>query len=133
MEQVKLIRLKTGEDVISYIEDYEPGKVILRSPMAVIVKMDMRTEKQTVLMDHWLPITVIKENEAVIYSSEILTAVDPSAEFSEYYENAIETLDNIKSIKSNLNGSSSNEDELTEEDINTIMDTFGLVGSNTIH
>lgn len=133
MEQVKLIRLKTGEDVISYMEDYETGKVILRSPMAVIVKMDMRTEKQTVLMDHWLPITVIKDNEAVIDTSEILTAIDPSSEFSEYYENAVETLDKIKGVKSNLNESSSNEDELTEEDINVIMDSFGLVGSNTIH
>jgi hypothetical protein len=132
MEQVKLIRLKTGEDVISYIEDYEPGKKILRSPMAVLVKLDMKTGKQTVLMDHWLPITVIKENEAVIDDGEILTSVDPSSEFSEYYENAIEALDNIKSFKSS-NVSSSNEDELTEDDINLIMDTIGLVGSKTIH
>lgn len=134
MEQVKLIRLKTGEDVISYIEDYETGKVILRSPMAVLVKMNMKTENQTVLMDHWLPITVLKENEAVIDRSDILTMVDPSSEFSEYYVDAVITLNEVRMNKSNLNGSSSLEDEFNKDlDINNLMDTIGLDGSKTIH
>ena len=134
MEQVKLIRLKTGEDIISYIEKHEPGTVILRSPMVVIVKMNMRTENQTVLMDHWLPITVIKDNEAIIDASEILTMVDPTSEFSEYYVDAVITLDEIKRGKSNPDGSSSNEDELNKDlDINHIMESIGLDGSKTIH
>lgn len=134
MEQVKLIRLKTGEDVISYVEAHDSGTVILRSPMVVIVKMNMRTENQTVLMDHWLPVTVIKENEAIIDASEILTMLDPSSEFSEYYVDAVVTLDEIKANKSNLNGSSSNEDEFNKDlDINHIMDSIGLDGSKTIH
>ena len=132
MEQVKLIRLKTGEDIISYIETYDAGTVILRSPMVVIVKMNMRTENQTVLMDHWLPITVIKENEAIIDASEILTMIDPTSEFSEYYVNAVITLDEIKQSVSN--GSSSNEDEFNKDlDINHIMESIGLDGSKTIH
>lgn len=134
MEQVKLIRLKTGEDVISYVETYDAGTVILRSPMVVIVKMNMRTESQTVLMDHWLPITVIKENEAIIDAAEILTMVDPTSEFSEYYVDAVVTLDEVKANKSNPNGSSSNEDEFNKDlDINHIMDLIGLDGSKTIH
>lgn len=134
MEQVKLIRLKTGEDVISYIETYDADNVILRSPMVVIVKMNMRTENQTVLMDHWLPITVIKENEAIIQSSEILTMIDPTSEFSEYYVDAVVTLDEIRSNKSNPNGSSSNEDEFNKDlDINNIMESIGLDGTKTIH
>jgi hypothetical protein len=134
MEQVKLIRLKTGEDVISYVEAHDSGTVILRSPMVVIVKMNMRTENQTVLMDHWLPITVIKENEAIIDASEILTMIDPTSEFSEYYVDAVVTLDEIKANKSNPNGSSSNEDEFNKDlDINHIMDSIGLDGSKTIH
>lgn len=135
MEQVKLIRLKTGEDIISYVETYEAGTVILRSPMIVIVKMNMRTENQTVLMDHWLPITVIKENEAIINASEILTMVDPTSEFSEYYVDAVLTLDEIKREESHpTNGSSSNEDELNKDlDINHIMESTGFNGSKTIH
>jgi hypothetical protein len=134
MEQVKLIRLKTGEDIISYIETYEAGTVILRSPMVVIVKMNMRAENQTVLMDHWLPITVIKENEAIIDASEILTMIDPTSEFSEYYVNAVITLDEIKQSESSPNDSSSNEDEFNKDlDINHIMESIGLDGSKTIH
>jgi hypothetical protein len=100
--------------------------------MVVIVKMNMRTENQTVLMDHWLPITVIKENEAIIDASEILTMIDPTSEFSEYYVNAVITLDEIKQSVSN--GSSSNEDEFNKDlDINHIMESIGLDGSKTIH
>jgi hypothetical protein len=77
---------------------------------------------------------VIKENEAIIDASEILTMLDPSSEFSEYYVDAVVTLDEIKANKSNLNGSSSNEDEFNKDlDINHIMDSIGLDGSKTIH
>jgi hypothetical protein len=103
--------------------------------MVVIVKMNMRTENQTVLMDHWLPITVIKENEAIINASEILTMVDPTSEFSEYYVNAVITLDEIKREESHpTNGTSSNEDESNKDlDINHIMESTGFNGSKTIH
>jgi hypothetical protein len=132
MEQVKLLRLKSGEDVISYVEPFNPGEIILRSPMAVLVKMDMKTERQTILMDHWLPVTVIMHNEAVIPESEVLTSLDPTAEFSQYYENAILAIDMAKEGKGS-NVSSSNEDELTDLELKDIMNNYGLDGSKTIH
>lgn len=129
MEQVKLLRLKSGEDVISYVEPFNPGEIILRSPMAVLVKMDMRTEKQTVLMDHWLPITVIMHNEAVIQESEVLASLDPTSEFSDYYVNAVLELEKLKGS----NVSSSNEDEIKDLEFKDILDTYGLDGTKTIH
>lgn len=129
MEQVKIIRLKTGEDVISYIEDYEIGKSILRTPMAVLVKFDSRNNKQTVLMDHWLPINVIKENEAILDNTEILTMMDPTPEFSMYYEDSIEAIANA--IKSSSDVKENNEG-LSEEEI-SLMESLEPVGSKYIH
>lgn len=130
MEQVKLLRLKTGEDVISYIEDYEEGKSILRTPMVVMVKYDNRTGKQNVLMDHWLPITVILENEAVIDNSEILTSMNPSAEFSEYYESTVGAIANAmdKGPTDNMDL----EQDLTPEELTNLMDSMEP-GSKYIH
>lgn len=128
MELLKILRLRDGEDIIAYVEDYGKGEVVLRSPMMVMVKHDPRNGKQTVLMDHWLPVSIIQENEAVINEHEILCSFDPTSDISEYYINAIMAIDeyNLKSTQS------SNDDELTEQEINVLMES-NLIGSNQIH
>lgn len=131
MEQVKLLRLKTGEDVISYIEDYEEGKSILRTPMVVMIKYDNRTGKQNVMMDHWLPITVILENEAVIENSEILTSMNPNAEFSEYYEKSVGAIANAMD-KGPTNNMDLDQD-LTPEELTNLMESMEPIGSKYIH
>jgi hypothetical protein len=129
MELIKLLRLNNGEDLISYVEDYGTGEVILRSPMAVLVKHDPRTNKQTVLMDHWLPTSIIMKNEVVLKTSEILCTMDSSSAINEYYENAIMTIDKFN----NSDASASSDEELTQEEMSIIMDQGHLVGSKLIH
>lgn len=128
MELLKILRLRDGEDIIAYVEDYGKGQIVLRSPMMVMIKHDPRNGKQTVLMDHWLPINIIQENEATINEHEILCSFDPTADISEYYIQAISAIDQY-----NLNSTqSSNDDELTEQEINVLMES-NLMGSNQIH
>lgn len=129
MELLKILRLRDGEDIIAYIEDYGKGEIVLRSPMVVFVKHDPRTGKQTVLMDHWLPINIIQENEAVLKEHDILCSFDPTSDISAYYTNAILAIEqyNIGSEKS------SDDDTLTEEEMNTILESDNLVGSKLIH
>jgi hypothetical protein len=92
METIRILRLKNGEDIITYIEEIDKFNFILREPMVVLVKFDNRTGRQTILIDNWLPKTVIRNNEALITESEILTMMEPTAEFSEYFETAIGSL-----------------------------------------
>jgi len=92
METIRILRLKNGEDIIAYIEEIDKFNFILREPMVVLVKFDNRTGRQTILIDNWLPKTVIRNNEALITESEILTMMEPTAEFSEYFETAIGSL-----------------------------------------
>ena len=93
---VKIVRLQSGEDIIaSIIEDDESEMVMLNNPMHLIFK---RTSQGTVMMMlPWLPIELIKDNMATIYSSDILTMVDPKDALVEYYGNMINT-DQLKNM-----------------------------------
>lgn len=110
MEQIKLLRLNNGEDIISYVEDYGTGEIILRCPMALMVKFDQRTNKQTVLMDHWLPTSIIMKNETLLKCSDILCFMDSNPAINEYYENACTAID-----KFNNDTEASPDEELTQE------------------
>ena len=90
IQGVKIVRLQSGEDIIaSIIEDDESEIVMLNNPMHLIFK---RTSQGTVMMMlPWLPIELIKDNMATIYSSDILTMIDPKDALVEYYGNMINT------------------------------------------
>jgi hypothetical protein len=131
MEAVKLIRLKSGEDIIAYIEQVDKLNFVVREPMVVLTKQDNRTNKHIIMMDHWLPVPLIRHNEAFITESEIVTMLEPTSDFSEYYENAVT---NMKQILT-FNTSSSDEEErnLTREEMLMMLEAVGPDTTELIH
>ena len=97
LQGVKIVRLQSGEDIIaSIIEDDESEMIMLDNPMHLIFK---RTSQGTMMvMLPWLPIELIKDNMATIYSSDILTMIDPKDALIEYYGNMINT-EQLKNMK----------------------------------
>ena len=126
---IKIVRLQTGEDIISSMtEDISTNMVLLNNPMRMIVKR-ISTGQTVFMMMPWLPIEVIKEDSAIIYNSDIVTTVEPRDSIIEYYQNMVN-----ESIHAMLNSESEEmsfeeddygdeyeEDyELTEEDIKEV-------------
>ena len=137
IQGVKIVRLQSGEDIIaSIIEDDESEMVMLNNPMHLIFK---RTSQGTVMMMlPWLPIELIKDNMATIYSSDILTMIDPKDALVEYYGNMINTeqlknmrddtlVNNLKEAMNDnedddeLNIEEENEETLTREEAMEIV------------
>ena len=86
---IKIVRLQSGEDVMAhYYEDKENGTVLLDNPMHIIFKR-IPTGQTVMMMMPWLPIELIKENNALIYDSDILTIIDPREDLIEYYGNIV--------------------------------------------
>lgn len=84
MDDIKIVRLQTGEDVIaSYTTDKE-GFVFLLNPMVFIVKRTEST-KSSIFLSHWLPIDVLEKNVAQITKDDILCILEPTDEFKQYY------------------------------------------------
>ena len=71
------------------------------------------------MMQHWLPVGIIENNEAVIKLSDVLTIINPSSDFNEFYENSIATYKRLKESADRED----DEEELTQEDMRTILET----------
>ena len=123
MEAIKILRLKSGEDIIAYLEQVDKLNFIVREPMVVLLKSDARSGKQIIMMDHWLPAPLIQNNEAFITENEIVTILEPTSEFSEYFEGAV---DAIKKAKSTGEEMSNPDNEVMNQDLMTTM--LELVG-----
>ena len=145
IQGVKIVRLQSGEDIIaSIIEDDESEMVMLNNPMHLIFK---RTSQGTVMMMlPWLPIELIKDNMATIYSSDILTMIDPKDALVEYYGNMINTeqLKNMRddtlvnNLKEAMNDNEDDELDIEEENEETLtreeaMEIVHRKRSNRLH
>ena len=119
---VKIVRLQSGEDIIAnYIENEENEMVQLDNPMHLIFK---RTTKGTVMMLlPWLPIELIKDNSATIYTSDILTVYEPKDDLIQYYDNIVND-SQIKDLleeeglldKLNMNNDDEDEEESFDDE-----------------
>ena len=89
MHNVKIIRMQTGEDIMaSMIGEEEEETVLLEDPMRLIFRR-MPTGQTVMMMMPWLPVELIKDNNALIYNSDIITIVEPKESMIEYYENLV--------------------------------------------
>jgi hypothetical protein len=125
---IKIIRLQTGEDIIAtYVEDDESDTVVLNNPMHILFKRMMTGQTYMVMMP-WLPMELIKENNALIYTEDILTVIEPKDDLIEYYHNVVDNskLDEddenylreklFSSVDSNIEGDEEEDDVFSSAD-----------------
>ena len=111
--EVKVIRLSSGEDIISKVQFLDNGAIHLDDPMVFMVKDTGRS--MNLLMQHWLPVNMLESNEAHILAKDIITVCNPSKQFSEYYSN---TVDKYNSVVDSV------DDETTEEEEIKILEAM---------
>lgn len=88
MDNVRILRLKDGEDIIASYHLNSNGIIEMYDPMTIFYKR-MSAGKSMLLMSPWLPIELIKSNSACISMNEVLTIVEPRTALIEYYNNAV--------------------------------------------
>ena len=122
---VKILRMQTGEDIISSIqEDDKNETILLNNPMKVVIRRDVSGSTIFVMLP-WLPIEIIKEDAAIVYTSDVITMIDPRDSLIEYYNNAVNDslLTMIRSGKEiedallEIEEEEEEEDQITEEEI----------------
>ena len=136
MHEIKLIRLQSGEDIICTChEDLETKMVMLKDPMTVIYK---RIKNGSLLLiSPWLPAELIENNTATIYTSDILTTVEPKLMVKNYYSKLVDSLDKFKkeeeeTLRQFLEDDSEEgvyEDELDDEEEDEIKEILELHGT----
>ena len=76
------------------------------------------------MMMPWLPIELIKNNSALIYTSDILTVIEPKEELIDYYGNVVCETEKRMSEKTSLNEECDDEEDMDEEEYETIMEAM---------
>jgi len=89
-DEVKILRLVTGEDIICNYYKVSTDSYVITDPMMLIVKFKGRNS--SVIMEHWLPVEVIKNNEVLINPRDVITMFDPKESLAEYYMNLVDKL-----------------------------------------
>ena len=135
MHDIKLVRLRNGEDIIStYYENAETEMVQLKDPMVVLFKR-LPTGASMMMISPWLPIELIEDNIATIYTDDILTVVEPKKVLINHY---IRMVNDLKKYNSQDNEILEKhlremEDEMDEDDEEEILEALKEKKNNNIH
>jgi hypothetical protein len=106
MQEIKIVRLKNGEDIISIVQQENEG-VNLLEPMAI--EFHSRGQNTGMVMSYWLPIQLTDANEVFMKNENIMCMMDPNKEFLDYY---VKALKKLKDAEDSVESTS--EDEITE-------------------
>ena len=88
MDNIKIVRLQSGEDVIANYTDGQEGSVTLTNPMSLMFKR-MPTGRAVMMMSPWLPLELVEENVANIYAQDILSIFQPKQHIIDYYNTTV--------------------------------------------
>lgn len=120
MDNIKIIRLQTGEDIIAaYKEEQGEGTVLLGNPMTLLFKR-LPTGKAVMLMSPWLPTELIESNAAWLYTDDILSIMQPKKHLIDYYNDSVrelevEMLSTSKDVEDSLSNPQYLDDYMEEE------------------
>ena len=82
--------MQSGEDIMaSMFEQEDSEQVQLNDPMRLVFRR-MPTGQTVIMMMPWLPVELIKENSALVYSSDIVTIIEPKEAMIRYYDKLVE-------------------------------------------
>jgi len=115
MYSTLIVKLQNGEDLIANVHVSITGSsFILEEPMRFFV--DVRNNNSLV-MQHYLPVQLVKTNKVSIKDKDILAMVDPDDEFIDYYYHTIEKIKRLMQAKADI-------EQMSDEEINHIINQF---------
>ena len=126
MNTIKIVRLKSGEDIIGNVTANGIQYYDIDEPMAF--EVDYRGNHSGLVMRHWLPVQLLKKNQIQLNAHDVLCVLEPDDEFSEYYLSTVEKVNRLLEAKSSVK-------DMTDEEIQEIVDEFNTMnqGNDTLH
>jgi hypothetical protein len=123
MDNIKIVRLQNGEDLIGSVLSNDYDEYYITDPMFVAI--EYFGNKAHLIMRQWLPSQLIKGKEVKIKERDILFITEPDDSFSQYYIDTVEKLADLVDYKEKTK-------DMGEEEINTIMDAYEEINQGII-
>jgi len=89
VKMIKILRLQDGLDIICE-HTHMSGINVVKNPMVVF--LDYEEEEPELVMQHWIPIDLVTQNETTISDADILCVFEPTEALVEFYQTNIESL-----------------------------------------
>jgi len=86
---IHIVRFKDGTDVICVMEELDSFQIKITNPMMFEVR------NSNLLLQHWLPVDIMKGDAVAINTEDILCVFMPTEEFVEYYLSTLEKMNEI--------------------------------------
>jgi len=90
MNNIKIVRLLDGTDIVSVIDEIKADIFLLINPMEFQVQN--RGPVSHITLAPYLPVQFVEKNEVVIHSKDVVFMTTPKEEFAEYYETSVDQL-----------------------------------------
>ena len=126
MDNIRIVKLQNGEDLVGTLTTNEYGNYRLEEPMSF--EIDFRHNSSGLIMRHWLPVQLIKKNEIELTHKDIIAVLEPAEDFCEYYCNTVEKIKTLLAAKNAI-------DDLDDDEIQEMINEFEELRNNgdTIH
>ncbi len=120
MDNIKIVRLQTGEDIVAdCLEDEH--HLILDNPMHLIFKRGPAGGKIMVLLP-WLPVELIDSNIASVPYKDILLTMDPKKGLIDYYGEVVTMITEQMNFDLNIGNSSEQENRVHNEMLERMLE-----------
>lgn len=129
MQTIKVIKLYNGDEIVAYTEQFN-DHILVKDPFQFFLKFD-KNGAQSIAIDFWLPVPVIKQSEAKILNEKIIAVMDPSDDFSEYYENVVKATQ--KKSSSTVEGMSLIDEENEETRLKILLEHMDIPSNGFIN
>jgi hypothetical protein len=126
MEQIKIVRLKTGEDLIGFVVEDDYATCYIKDAFCILMEEDTRRQKQVLTLASWAPSSIIKVNECKICDNDILTKFEPTDIFVEHYLGTLKAVLNMAKAKEEV-------DKLTDDEIVSMIEAMDDETERTLH
>lgn len=86
---ILLIKLNNGDDIISQVDDETEIQCTFVNPMKLVIDTDLDFSRQIIIMYPWIPQGITKKNKADIPNSLIVFKAEVKDDVKEHYETII--------------------------------------------
>ena len=133
--------MQSGEDIMaSMFEQEDSEQIQLNDPMRLVFRR-MPTGLTVMMMMPWLPVELIKENSALVYTSDIVTVIEPKEAMIRYYDRLVERTVNdmadsdklLEDLLDDQDKEDENEEQQQEEMMQELLQHIQEVKNKKLH
>jgi hypothetical protein len=124
METIKILRMKSGYDLIGFVSEDLTHQVHIKKPMKISITVDPKDQQQFFVIQNWLPHQYFARDEVDLWQDDIMFVMEATESFKSYYIEMVHKLDKLITAVSVMNSIENHED---------ILDAMDEAYNQTLH